>query len=176
LALYPQLGDRLGEANVQKALGDLALREDDLAGARPRYEAALALYPQLGDRLGEANVQKALGDLALREGNRELAVTLLQKAIGQYRRISDRLGEATALNVLGKATDNPEYFEQAILLHTQIQSVYGVAVDSYYFGLSQNKLGNHKKAHELLTRAGELWRSIGLEVYAQMAEKQRAGE
>ncbi|MCB9119602.1 MAG: hypothetical protein H6640_07725 [Caldilineaceae bacterium] len=27
LAIYPQIGARLGEANVQKALGDLALRE-----------------------------------------------------------------------------------------------------------------------------------------------------
>ncbi|MGB9724273.1 MAG: tetratricopeptide repeat protein, partial [Chloroflexia bacterium] len=34
LGLYRQIGDRLGEANVQKALGDLALREARLSEAR----------------------------------------------------------------------------------------------------------------------------------------------
>ncbi|HHW86624.1 MAG TPA: tetratricopeptide repeat protein, partial [Chloroflexi bacterium] len=44
-------------ADVQKALGDLALRAADLGEARRCYEAALAIYPHIGARLGEANVQ-----------------------------------------------------------------------------------------------------------------------
>ncbi|MCP4209898.1 MAG: CHAT domain-containing protein, partial [Halieaceae bacterium] len=67
LACARRCQDQDGQANVHKALGDLALREDDLAGARQHYQAALDIYPAIGARLGQANVHKALGDLALRE-------------------------------------------------------------------------------------------------------------
>jgi tetratricopeptide (TPR) repeat protein len=96
LASARRCGDRLGEANVLQALGDLLLREGDLKGARAQYEAALASYRQIGPRLGEANTLRALGDLLLREGDLKGARAQYEAALASYR-----LGEANVLQALG---------------------------------------------------------------------------
>ena len=127
--------DRQLQADILKTLGDLALREADLAQARQRYEAALRIYPAIGARLGEAG----------------------------------------AYTALGRATDDAQYFERAIQLHEAIRSAYDVAVDKYYFGRSQMKLGNSNRGRALLAEARDIWRSIGLDVYARMAEEAAAG-
>ncbi|MFN8003146.1 MAG: tetratricopeptide repeat protein [Acidobacteriota bacterium] len=64
LPLYRQIEDRLGEANVLQAIGDLLMRVADLSGARASYEKALPLYRQIEARLGEANVLQAMRDFA----------------------------------------------------------------------------------------------------------------
>ncbi|MBE2240266.1 MAG: NACHT domain-containing protein [Caldilineaceae bacterium] len=101
LAAARRCRDRLGEANVQKALGDLALREADLGEARVRYAAALAIYPQIGDRLGEANVLSALARVELLEGNRERSLHLLGRALGFYQSVNDRYSIAAQLANFG---------------------------------------------------------------------------
>ena len=61
LAIYRDLGDRLGQAN---ALFDLGLVRwvtgDHRVGVRD-LEQALGIYRDLGDRLGQANVLSYLG-------------------------------------------------------------------------------------------------------------------
>ena len=171
LAIYPQIGARLGEANVQKALGDLALREADLGEARRRYESALAIYPQIGARLGEANVLQALGDLALREADLGGARRRYESALAIYPQIGARLAEAAVYIGLGRLTDEEHYFERALAIHAQIRSYYDFAVDSFYFGRSQAKLGNNSRARELLETARKIWVEIGLPSYAQVAQQ-----
>ena len=158
------------EANVRKALGDLALREADLAAARRHYEAALAIYPGIGDRLGEANVRKALGILAVREGHLDEALHFLAAALTVYQAIGERLGEAGTYMALGRATDDAAHFERALALHAEIESAYDVAVDSYYYALSQRKRGDQQKAAPLFSQARDIWNRIGLPAYAQIAQ------
>ncbi|RMH78397.1 MAG: tetratricopeptide repeat protein, partial [Calditrichaeota bacterium] len=59
LGLYQQVGDRLGEANTRRAIGDVQRFKDEYDQALSSYEAALGLYQQVGDRLGEANTLQA---------------------------------------------------------------------------------------------------------------------
>ncbi len=170
LAQATRCADRLGEANVLCALGDLALREANLKSAREHYLAALAIYPAIGDRLGEANVLRALGDLARVEGNLDQAVELIEKAVKLYRQIGNVLGEANGYVALGQATDEAHYFEEALAIHRQIQDTFSVARDTYYYGLSQKKAGHREQAILLLTQARDLWQAIGLAVYADYAQ------
>jgi tetratricopeptide (TPR) repeat protein len=131
LASARRCGDRLGEANVLQALGDLLLREADLKGARAQYEAALASYRQIGDRLGEANVLKALGDLLLREADLKGARAQYEAALASYRQIGDRLGEANAaLNLLLREADLKgarAQYEAALASYRQIGNRLGEA-------------------------------------------------
>ncbi len=90
LACALRCGDREGEANVLKAMGDLQMRVADLAGARASYEKALPLYRQIEDRLGEANVLTGIGRLALTEDNQADADRLLEQAIAIYQTFEDR--------------------------------------------------------------------------------------
>ena len=119
-------GDRLGEANVQQALGDLALREDRLGEARKHYEAALAIYPAIGARLGEANTLAGLSRLALREG-REEARALLQQAVDLHVAIGSRYSVAAdlgnfglVLRDMGRQEEARPYLLQAAEIFAQI--------------------------------------------------------
>jgi len=65
LAIYRQIGDRLGEANALAGLGDAALAQARYGEAEGFYQQALPMYRQIGGRLGEANALAHLGDAAL---------------------------------------------------------------------------------------------------------------
>ena len=58
-------GDRLGEANVLQALGDLYVRTARLKEAEAAYDQALSQHRAIDERRGEANVLAAMGTLAL---------------------------------------------------------------------------------------------------------------
>jgi tetratricopeptide (TPR) repeat protein len=97
LELCDQL-DRPGDrADTLKALGDLGLREDDLKGARARYEAALPIYRAIGDRLGEANTLKALGDERLAADDAEAGLQFYRQAQTIYELIADRYSQSRNL-------------------------------------------------------------------------------
>ncbi|MCS6848575.1 MAG: hypothetical protein RMN52_12795, partial [Anaerolineae bacterium] len=74
LELSERLDSPRDRADTLQALGDLGLREDDLAGARASYEAALPIYRAIGDRLGEANTLQGFGDERIAAGEPEAAL------------------------------------------------------------------------------------------------------
>ncbi|NWF80723.1 MAG: tetratricopeptide repeat protein [Chloroflexi bacterium] len=103
LTLYRQVGDRLGEANSRKAIGDVQQFRDDRDAALQSYEAALALYRQVGAKLGEANIYAAQGRLALISGDQAAADRLLAQAIAIYEAIGDRYSVAATIGNYGWA-------------------------------------------------------------------------
>jgi tetratricopeptide (TPR) repeat protein len=93
--------DQGGAANTRLALGDLALRQDDLAGAGEAYRAALADFQTIGARLGAANTRRSLGDLALRQDDLAGAGEAYRAALADFEAIGDRLGAANTRLALG---------------------------------------------------------------------------
>ncbi|MGH8902733.1 MAG: tetratricopeptide repeat protein [Egibacteraceae bacterium] len=81
LAVYRQIGDRLGEAYSVKGLGDIARMRNRYDEAAERYEQALAVYRQIGDRLGEAYSVASRARLALAVGDRDGAAQDMAEAI-----------------------------------------------------------------------------------------------
>ncbi len=73
LTLFKQVDDRLGQANVQRGLGDLESTLGRTDAARAAYDEALTLYKQADNRLGQANVQRGLGDLERGLGRKDAA-------------------------------------------------------------------------------------------------------
>ena len=94
LALYRDIGARLGEANSLQAIGDVLQFLKRSTEALERYEAALAFYRDIGDRLGEANTLKAIGDVLQFLKRSTEALERYEAALAFYRDIGDRLGEA----------------------------------------------------------------------------------
>ncbi|MBX7234721.1 MAG: hypothetical protein K1X65_10075 [Caldilineales bacterium] len=165
--------DKELEADILKALGDLALREADLAGARRSYEAALAIYPGIGDRLGEANVQKALGDLALREADLAGARRRYEAALAIYPGIGARLGEANVLQSLGNAWlaegelgKAYEQYRTALEIHLAINDQLSIAADLCYMGRAAAAAESHAQAVTLFEQGIDLYRRIG-ELFSQ---------
>jgi len=186
--------DKGGEANVLQALGDLALREADLAAARRHYEAALAIYPGIGARLGEANVLQGLGNLALAERNPQEAFTRYGAALEAHQAIGDRLGMGADLGYMGRAAAVAEshqqataLFEECIRLYRSIGEQFSQAIvlnwqaDSFLRAeLQQAALGAWWQAREIARRIGmplaqqldgifeQVAQAVGAEAYRQL--------
>jgi tetratricopeptide (TPR) repeat protein len=113
LSLYRELGDRLGEANTIRNLGDVALAQGRYEEAAGRYEEALALYCQIGAWLGEAHAIDSLGEVARAQERYEEAAGRYEEALALYRQIGDRLGEANAIKGLGDVARLEDRYEEA---------------------------------------------------------------
>ena len=125
-ALFKQVEDRLGEANVLTGLGDLESKLGRNDQARVAHTEARALYKQEQNRLGEANVLRGLGHLESKLGRNDQARVAYTEARALYKHVEDRLGEANVLMGLGslEAGTNAElakrHFFQAASLYSAI--------------------------------------------------------
>jgi len=97
LSVYRQVGSKLGEANVRKAMGDVQQFRDERDAALASYEQALGLFRQVGDRLGEANCYLAQGRVARQQDDFQAAFTLQTRAYQLYQDIHDQYDQAVAL-------------------------------------------------------------------------------
>ena len=175
LLIYQEIGDRLGEANTLKAIGDVLqfLKRSD--EALQRYETALSFYRDTGARLGEANTLQAIGDVLQFLDRRDEALQRYETALSFYRDIGDRLGEANILQEFGKLQENPqqalEYLQQAQNLYIQIGNIYSQSRNlAYFIADAQLNMGDTKAAIISLTYAAELATTINyapIQEYAQ---------
>jgi len=113
LDLYRAVGDRLGEANVLKAMGDVLQFRKDMEAALEHYRQALGLYRAVGAKVGEAITLR-------RKGHSELSCNQIDAAEQSYcasldlcRQIGDRQGEAYTLRALGDIALCRDVFGQA---------------------------------------------------------------
>lgn len=80
LAVYDDIGNRWGQANSIKSLGDVARMRARYDEAAQRYDQALAVYRQIGDRLGEANSMASRARLAVAIGDQSGAAQDMAEA------------------------------------------------------------------------------------------------
>ena len=100
-AAAQRIGDRLGEANVHRAIGDVQQFRDDRDAALASYQTALTLFQAIGAKLGEANVQKAIGDVQQFRDDRDAALASYQTALTLFQAIGAKLGEANVHQAIG---------------------------------------------------------------------------
>jgi tetratricopeptide (TPR) repeat protein len=96
LGIYRDVGDRLGEANTLKAIGDVLQFLKQSREALERYDQALGIYRDVGARLGEANVLCELGRLQA-ETDAEQAMAQFLAAQTIYETIGDRYSQGRNL-------------------------------------------------------------------------------
>ena len=102
LALFREIGAKLGEANVLKAIGDVQQFRKDTNGALGSYQQALALFREIGDRLGEANVLAALSRFMI-DSDPPQSQALLQQALTLREAIDDAYSMGADLGNYGIA-------------------------------------------------------------------------
>ncbi|MEI8132934.1 MAG: tetratricopeptide repeat protein [Leptolinea sp.] len=124
LTLFHTIGDRLGEANCIRSLGDVHVRMDELPEARSRYEEALTLFHTIGDRLGEANCIRSLGDVHVRMDELPEARSRYEEALTLFHTIGDRLGEANCIRSLGDVYGEEENIPDAITFLNKAMELY----------------------------------------------------
>ena len=162
-----RVGDRSGEANCLKSLGDLQMRVDDLEGAKQSYEEALPIYREIRDRLGEANCLQSLGDLQMRVDDLEGAKQSYEEALPIYREIRDRLGKANCLKSLGdlqrRVSDlegAKQSYEEALPIYREIRARLGEANCLKSLGDLQMRVDDLEGAKQSYEEALPIYREI----------------
>ena len=102
LDLARRAEDRLGEANVLQAIGDVQQFRDDRDGALGSYQQALALFREIGAKLGEANVLAALSRFMI-DSDPPQSQALLQQALTLREAIDDAYSMGADLGNYGIA-------------------------------------------------------------------------
>ncbi len=81
LPIYRDIGDRLGEANCIKSLGDVHVQLAEYPQARAHYDAALAQFQALGLPNGQANVVTRIADAYERRKEVERSLEYYTQAV-----------------------------------------------------------------------------------------------
>jgi tetratricopeptide (TPR) repeat protein len=86
LELFRQVGDRLGEANVLQAQGNMALEQEQYENALELYNRAYALYQHIEDGYSQARllyfrsyVYETMDELQLAIQDMEMCLAIAQK-------------------------------------------------------------------------------------------------
>ncbi len=192
LAIYRQVGDRLGEANTLKAQGDVLQFLDRRDEAIENYAQALAIYRQVGARLGEANTLQAQGDVLQFLDRRVEAITNYDEALAIYRQVGDRLGEANTLKAQGdvlqflkRSSEAIENYDEALAIYRQVGDRLGEANTLQAQGLlqadAQQGVAYLQSAQTLYEQIGHLYsQGVNLfylaQLYAQLQQRDAAIE
>jgi tetratricopeptide (TPR) repeat protein/transcriptional regulator with XRE-family HTH domain len=119
LTVYRHFGDRHGEADALRGLGDVERRVGEYGQAREHHAQALSLARQLDDRRGEAEALWGMGEVERLAGEHDQAREHHTEALALARQLGDRRGEVLALWGLGDVERCVGEYDQAREYHTQ---------------------------------------------------------
>ncbi len=102
VAVYKQLGDRVGMAHALASLGNARYNMGDNVSARALYERSLGLFRELGDQAGMGRALNNLGTLTHQEGDYKGARLLYEESQALSRTLGDRYGITVRLVNLGQ--------------------------------------------------------------------------
>ena len=112
LALFGDLGNRLGQAEALNRLGELSLRTSATGQARDQHTQALAIARDIGAAPEEARALEGLGQSHLQDGNPGQAAAHLRQALTIYQRIgapaARRVQETLQRHRLASTTPEPQ--------------------------------------------------------------------
>ncbi|MCO5213628.1 MAG: tetratricopeptide repeat protein [Caldilinea sp.] len=169
LGLFRAVGDRLGEANVLKAQGDVLYFLKRTDEALEKYAEALGLFRAVGARLGEANVLQAQGDVHRWKREYDSARAMYESALNLYLQVGARQGTANAYLGLGRTAlaegsgaEAVQWTQRAIDIHASNQSRYDVALDCQTLAEAYKVIDRPEDAIEALRRSILLYAEIDL--------------
>jgi predicted ATPase/DNA-binding CsgD family transcriptional regulator len=101
LAIFRELEDKPGIADLLMQFGWAAMRAGDYDHAAPLLFECLQLFRELGASVQLANALGGSGELAIRQGAHAQATNLLEESLALRRELGDLWGIAGALGSLG---------------------------------------------------------------------------
>ncbi|MBS0015748.1 MAG: CHAT domain-containing protein [Arthrospira sp. SH-MAG29] len=182
LAMYRQLSDRHGEANVMISLGSMYQRIGDLERALAAYSQALSFFKSSesdddSSPLNVANLQYFMGEIYYQIPDYQTAFSVYQQALNTTQNLlsinpNDRdilrlqTSIISSLGLVYQALKNyPQaltYHQQALELSKTVNDIYVVAFIFHNLGEVYAQLGDHPKALEYYNRALPIFRQAGL--------------
>jgi tetratricopeptide (TPR) repeat protein len=146
LALYQELDDQWGMANILEELSNVAWNLGDYDEAQQLAEECLALRQGLGDRKGIAKSLDRLG-LAAFEGKSEDSKRFLRESITIHQELGDLAGVASATGILGSAFKLSGDFAQARDLYEQTVAIFSDLVVRHFMVAEYHAQVGHATMH-----------------------------
>jgi tetratricopeptide (TPR) repeat protein/class 3 adenylate cyclase len=137
--------------------GQLLLAQDDLKGAREKYQEGLNINNEIGDKVDIASFQVTLANITIEQGDPASAETLLHPAISEFRAeeaVDEEIGAhavlAQALLLTGKTVNAKKEAESTKALLSKTQNPTSQWEMSLVDGRIQSALGNSAAAKKTL--------------------------
>ncbi|WP_442923053.1 CHAT domain-containing protein [Microcoleus sp. A006_D1] len=195
LKLYREAGDRGGEANTLKNIGNVYYYLGEKQKALEYYNQSLPLSRAVGDAKREAATLNNIGIVYYYLGEKQKALEYYNQSLPLSRAVGDRSGEAnTLINIgrvysdLGEKQKALEYLGQSLLLYRAVGDRSGEANTLSKNGNIYKGLGEKQKALEYYNQSLLLYRAVGDRsgeantltdignIYIGLGEKQKALE
>jgi tetratricopeptide (TPR) repeat protein len=103
LALFRELGDRIGQANALLHVAMARLETGEFAAVQQPIEEAQALFRELGDAVGVAWTVHDLARLALDTAQPAEAAALFERSLNLFQALGHGSGAAWSMHNLGRA-------------------------------------------------------------------------
>jgi tetratricopeptide (TPR) repeat protein len=160
LTFYREVGDRLGEANTLKAIGDVLQFLDRRGEALNNYEQAIGIYREVGARLGEANILQAFGKL---QDDPAQGLDYLNQAQEIYQSIGDQYSQSLNSIFIAICQEKLQKIEAAI---QTLQQAAHLAAEIGYEPLQTHALGMIAELQQPTQKTGVFklnkWHYLGL--------------
>jgi predicted ATPase len=157
LALFREMGLKIGIARELDALGEIAQYQGNYAPAIELHTESLALRYEIDDREGIAVSLGQLGNIARGRGQYQHARELLEQSLEMNRATGNKLYTALSLNNLGLVESRVCEYERAISLFEEAVSLYRELDDKPGISNTLHNLGNVAKDQGRMQRATTLY-------------------
>ncbi|MDQ4012068.1 MAG: tetratricopeptide repeat protein [Actinomycetota bacterium] len=168
LAVHRHLGDRRGEVDALKGLGEVEWLVGECGKARDYHTQALVLARQLGDRCVEVDALWGLGDVERLVGEYGQARDYHTEALTLARQLAYRRGEVDALwglgqvaRLVGEYGQARDYHTEALTLARHLGYRRGEAEALRGLGEVERLVGEYGQARDYYTQALALARDLG---------------
>jgi len=168
LGLVRSNGDRGGEGQALRGLGNAHDALGDARTAIRFYEQALDIAHEVGDRRGEGNVLNSLGVAHRKLGDVRRAIEYYEQRLDIAREVGDRRGEGVGLRslgiahyALGDARAAIRFYEQALDIAREIGDRHGEGNALHWLGIAHDALGDARAAIRFYEQALDIAREIG---------------
>lgn len=168
LAMFRELGDKIGISDCINNLGILATNQGDYARAIDLFDRSLVLRREVGDKRIIAGTLNNMANLAIIRGDYDQACAFLEEALEIFETSGELTVRAILLNNLGRAVLNQGDYEAARALFKKSLSIKQELGDKEGIASSLNRLGvvarcegDYEQAQSLLEESLDLFRELG---------------
>jgi tetratricopeptide (TPR) repeat protein len=168
LKLFSAVGDRLGEANTVRSIGNVLQFLKRNEEALQQYEEALKLFRAVGDQLGEANTLRSIGDVLQYQDQYEEALQRYEEALKLFRAVGSQQGEANTLKSIGNVLQYQDQYEEALQRYEEALKLFRAVGDRLGEGNTVRSIGDvlqyqdqYEEALQQYEEALKLFRAVG---------------
>ncbi|MEU4240782.1 tetratricopeptide repeat protein [Actinoplanes sp. NPDC026619] len=159
LALYRELSNVAGMADVHLNLGIVARREGRYSEALEEGGRALELSRSDGDRIGEARAMNNIGWCYLTMGDYRQALDYCRRAVTVHEAAGNRMGAGHSWDSVGMAHFRLGELTEAVACYRRAAAAFRDENDQQYQGIVLSHLGDAEEAAGRHRAARDAWRN-----------------